>query len=65
MDKKFIFKMIQSCLKQYNESVSFGSVEFEEMYQKINLMKESEKESDLHDIVNDVVYGYITDSPYF
>ncbi|KAB2338414.1 hypothetical protein F7731_02315 [Cytobacillus depressus] len=65
MDRKLIFKMIQTCLKQYNESVSMNSVEFEEMYEKINLQKHEDKESDLHDIVNDVVYGYITDSPYF
>ena len=68
MDKKLIFKMVQNCLKQYNEasmSISLNSKEFEEIYNKIILNKEREKESDLHEIVNDVVYGYITDSPYF
>ncbi len=65
MDRKLIFKMIQTCLKQYNESISIDSVEFEEMYKKINLRKHEEKEIDLYDIVNDVLYGYITDSPYF
>ncbi|MEH7124408.1 YqzH family protein [Bacillus sp. JJ1532] len=65
MDRKLIFKMIQTCLKQYHESISIDSVEFEGMYEKINLLKHEEKESDLYDIVNDVVYGYITDSPYF
>ncbi len=57
--------MIQTCLKQYNESISIDSVEFEEMYEKINLRKHEEKEIDLYDIVNDVLYGYISDSPYF
>ncbi|WP_066293881.1 YqzH family protein [Bacillus sp. FJAT-29937] len=65
MDRKLIFKMIQTCLKQYNESISIDSVEFEEMYEKINLRKHEEKEIDLYDIVNDVLYGYISDSPYF
>ena len=65
MDRTFIFKMIQSCLKQYNESISINSVEFAEMYDKINVIKKEEVESELHDIVDDVVYGYITNSPYF
>ena len=65
MDRTFIFKMIQSCLKQYNESISINSVEYAEMYDKINVIKKEEAESELYDIVNDVVYGYITNSPYF
>lgn len=68
MDNKLIFKMVQNCLKQYNEdgnSISLHSKEFENIYHKIISIKDSEKENDLHDIINDVVYGYITDSPYF
>lgn len=68
MDKKLIFKMVQNCLKQYNEddnSISFHSKEFEHIYHKIISIKNSEEENHLHDIINDVVYGYITDSPYF
>lgn len=68
MDKKLIFKMVQNCLKQYNKdhhSLPLKSKEFEDIYHKIISIKDSEKENDLHDIVNDVVYGYITDSPYF
>ncbi|MBY0122495.1 YqzH family protein [Bacillus sp. S/N-304-OC-R1] len=65
MDRTFIYKMIQNCLKQYNDTISIDSPEFEEMYNKINKMKYEEKETHLHDIVNDVVYGYITNSPYF
>jgi len=66
MDRKLIFKMIENCLKQYNETITYNSAEFEEMYEKIHMLKNGEEEeSELHDIVNDVVYGYITNSPYF
>lgn len=68
MDKKLVFKMVQNCLKQYNEdseSISFNSREFDEIYNKIIFNIAREKESNLHEIVNDAVYGYITDSPYF
>lgn len=66
MDRKLIFKMVLNCLKQYNEngeSLSITSKEFEEIYNKILFIKK--KEDTLYDVVNDVVYGYITDSPYF
>ncbi|WP_313798397.1 YqzH family protein [Cytobacillus sp.] len=66
MNRKLILKMVQNCLKQYNEegdSLTINSRTFEEIYNKIVAAKK--EEDDLHDIVNDVVYGYITDSPYF
>ncbi|WP_102274665.1 YqzH family protein [Cytobacillus massiliigabonensis] len=66
MDRKFILKMVQNCLKQYNEdgdSITLNSRIFKEIYNKIVAAKK--EDDDLYDIVNDVVYGYITDSPYF
>lgn len=66
MDRKFVLKKVQNSLKQYNEdgdSITLSSRTFEEIYTKIVAAKK--EEDDLHDIVNDVVYGYITDSPYF
>lgn len=66
MNRKLILKMVQNCLKQYNEdgdSITLNSRTFEEIYNKIVAAKQVD--DDLHDIVNDVVYGYITDSPYF
>ena len=66
MNRKLILKMVQNCLKQYNEdgdSITLNSRTFEEIYNKIVAAKQID--DDLHDIVNDVVYGYITDSPYF
>ncbi|MBX9972928.1 YqzH family protein [Cytobacillus firmus] len=68
MNKKLIYKMVQNCLKQYNEdshSISFESREFTEIFNKVIEEKNKETDSELHEIVNDVVYGYITDSPYF
>lgn len=68
MNKKLIFKMVQNCLKQYNEdsdSITFESREFAEILNKIIEAKNNDADSDLHEIVNDAVYGYITDSPYF
>ncbi|GLB58095.1 YqzH family protein [Cytobacillus sp. NCCP-133] len=68
MNKKLIFKMVQNCLKQYNEdshSITFESREFEKILHKIIETKDKEDDSDLHEIINDAVYGYITDSPYF
>lgn len=66
MDRKLILKMVQNCLKQYNEegdSITLNSKTFEDIYNKI--VEAKKEEDDLYDIVNDVVYGYITDSPYF
>ncbi|WP_332249049.1 YqzH family protein [Bacillus sp. J33] len=63
-----MFKMVQNCLKQYNEdsdSITFESREFAEILNKIIEAKNNDADSDLHEIVNDAVYGYITDSPYF
>ncbi len=68
MNKKLIFKMVQNCLKQYNEdsdSITFESREFAEILNKIIEAKNNDADSDLHEIVNDAVYGYITNSPYF
>ncbi|MBU8879241.1 hypothetical protein BGM26_09625 [Bacillus sp. FJAT-29790] len=67
MDRKLIFKMVENCLKQYNQNGLFSadSKEYDEIYHKILALKSKEKESTLHDIVNDVVYGFLTDSPYF
>lgn len=67
MDKRFIFKMVENCLKQYNQEADFSveSKEFSEIFHKITQFRQEHKKADLHDIVNDVVYGYITDSPYF
>ncbi|RBP89493.1 YqzH-like protein [Cytobacillus firmus] len=68
MNKRLIYKMVQNCLKQYNEechSILFESREFAEIFNKVIEEKNKEADSELHEIVNDVIYGYITGSPYF
>ncbi|HYK72822.1 MAG TPA: YqzH family protein [Pseudoneobacillus sp.] len=62
MDKKFILKMIQNSFKQYHhdsESIPLRNSEYELLYQQIIKLKQ-ETETDLHDIVNDVVYEFLT-----
>ncbi|WP_244671123.1 YqzH family protein [Bacillus sp. NTK034] len=46
MNKKLIYKMVQNCLKQYNEdshSITFESREFAEIFNKV--IKEKNKEA--------------------
>ncbi|MGP7816159.1 YqzH family protein [Niallia sp. 01092] len=66
MNKVFINKMIKNALKQYHtESTILNDHDFENMYKKIIYSKKESPEVDIYDLVQDVVYGYITDSPYF
>ncbi|WP_445492069.1 YqzH family protein [Niallia sp. 03133] len=66
MDKSLIIKMIKNTLKQYHaESNMLNNQDFENMYKKILYSKKESPESDMYDLVQDIVYGYITDSPYF
>ncbi|WP_102263492.1 YqzH family protein [Mesobacillus jeotgali] len=61
MDKKLIRKMVQKCFVQYRHegSLPFGEAEFEEIYEKIVELKSDAPETDLHDIINDVVYEFL------
>ncbi|MEW9111055.1 YqzH family protein [Cytobacillus gottheilii] len=68
MERRYVYKMVQSCLGQYNwekDSIPCESTEFAEIYEKVMTVKKDEPETDLHDIVSDIVYGYVTGSPYF
>lgn len=68
MDKRLIYKMVQKCLKQYMEepsSLKMDSDAFAEIYIKIKTSQNEDLDSDLNEIIDDVVYGYVTDSPYF
>ncbi|WML47624.1 YqzH family protein [Neobacillus sp. PS3-34] len=63
MDKKFIFKMIQNCFKQYyakSENLPLSKDDYEELYERIVLIKEQQPEAELHEIINDSVYEFIT-----
>ncbi|OXT19216.1 MULTISPECIES: YqzH family protein [Bacillus] len=68
MDRKLIYKMAAGCLGQYGFDGSLikpGSREFEELYRRIEEKKNEDAETDLHEIVEDAVYGFVTGSPYF
>jgi hypothetical protein len=63
MDRKFILKMVQQSFKQYHRDLEIDPLQEEEyvkLYKQIIQIKEKTNE-DLHDIVNDVIYEYLTD----
>jgi hypothetical protein len=62
MDKKFILKMIEQNFKQYHrdlETSPLGEEDCEQLYLKIIEIK-TETNADLYDIVNDVIYEFLT-----
>jgi hypothetical protein len=62
MDRKFILKMVQHSFKQYHRDLEIDplpEIEFVQLYEQISLIKEKTN-ADLRDIVNDVVYEYLT-----
>jgi hypothetical protein len=63
MDKKLILKMVQQSFKQYHRDLEIDPLlekEFVQLYEQIIQIKE-QTNADLHDIVNDVIYEYLTD----
>jgi hypothetical protein len=63
LDKKFILKMVQQSFKQYHRDLEIDPLlekEFVQLYEQIIQIKE-QTNADLHDIVNDVIYEYLTD----
>ncbi|WP_400242208.1 YqzH family protein [Niallia sp. JL1B1071] len=66
MNKLLLQKMIQKTLMQYQgEGNIFSSNDVDELSIKIINQKKRHPINELYDIVQDVVYGYVTDSPYF
>ncbi|MFT8321999.1 MAG: YqzH family protein [Bacillus sp. (in: firmicutes)] len=66
MNKNLIIKMIQKALKQYHtESSLLNNQDYENMYNTIMYSKNETPDMNIYDLVQDVVYGYITDSAYF
>jgi hypothetical protein len=62
MDKKLIFKMIQNGFKQYHhdlDSIPLNELAYNELHNQIIELKK-ETNADLHDIVNDVIYEFLT-----
>ncbi|WP_053367039.1 YqzH family protein [Bacillus sp. FJAT-27245] len=62
MDEKLVKKMIKNCLKQYygSESQPLGERDVNDICERVYRLKEAEAEADMRDIVNDVVYEFLT-----
>ena len=63
MDKKLIRKMVQKCFLQYSSGedlLALSEEDFEKIYSSIAEMETKEPKSEIYEIVNDVVYEYIT-----
>ncbi|MBS4173375.1 YqzH family protein [Bacillus sp. FJAT-49736] len=61
MEEKFIIKLITNCFLQYSkESADLNTEDLEGMYQKVLQEKTENPHEGLHDIVNDIVYEYLT-----
>lgn len=65
MEKKLLFKMIQSSFYQYERDTTqfpLKKEEYEDMIQKIMREKEKNDEKEWFEIIEDVVYEYLTES---
>jgi hypothetical protein len=61
MSKQLIEKMIRNCFYQYQhtlESVPLSQTDYDQLSDKV--LQLYTEDSDLHDIVQDVVYEYLT-----
>lgn len=55
--------MIRNCFYQYNhdlDSVPLSEREYDDLYDKVSKAIEEDKNADLHDLINDVVYEYLS-----
>jgi len=63
MEKKLLIKMIQSSFYQYERDTNefpLKEEEYDEMIQKIMEEKERDKEKEWFEIIEDIVYEYMT-----
>ncbi|SFA97430.1 MULTISPECIES: YqzH family protein [unclassified Bacillus (in: firmicutes)] len=63
MDKKFIYKMIENIFKQYyqhGENLPLNKSDYDRLYEEILTVKATETDADLYDIINDVVYEFLS-----
>jgi hypothetical protein len=62
MDKKLVAKMIKNCFKQYYkaESTPISDKDLEELTKRILQLKAEEPTADLHEVINDTVYEFLT-----
>lgn len=63
MDEKWLAKLVRNCLLQYGydtESFPLNDSEWRQLREKILSAKTNDEEMDMYEIVNDVIYEYIT-----
>ncbi|MDQ0858505.1 YqzH family protein [Bacillus sp. V2I10] len=58
MDEKWIYKMIQQSFQQYELEGSLSEKEAHELVAKV--IEKKQEETEWFEIVEDVVYGYVT-----
>jgi hypothetical protein len=63
MDTLFIQKMILTYFSHYGHpSITLTTCEQQTLYNEVIMKKQLDPTSDLYEIVNDVVYDYLTDN---
>ncbi|TYR82507.1 hypothetical protein FZC66_02640 [Priestia megaterium] len=63
MNQSLINKMIDKCLKSYgNEPFLLIETDYNCLYKRIRRKQEQDSTADLYEIINDVVYDYLTDN---
>ncbi|MBT2656486.1 hypothetical protein J7E81_14795 [Bacillus sp. ISL-18] len=62
MDKKLVVKMIKNCFRQYYEtdSLPVSEQDLTKLTNRILEWKKGEPTVDLYEVVNDVVYEFLT-----
>jgi len=62
MEKKLVVKMIKNCFKQYygGDSIPVSEQDLEVLTHRILQFKKEEPQADLYEVVNDLVYEFLT-----
>lgn len=62
MEKKLVVKMIKNCFKQYygGDSMPVSEQDLEVLTHRILQFKKEEPQADLYEVVNDLVYEFLT-----
>nr|WP_263325823.1 YqzH family protein [Neobacillus sp. Marseille-Q6967] len=63
MDKKLVIKMIKNCFKQYyaeGETLPMSTDDLDRLGDRIIELKTEHPSIDLHELINDMVYEFLT-----
>jgi hypothetical protein len=63
MDEKLLKKMIRNCFSHYCHDMDIfplANDDYEQLYRKIILEKEKQPDIELYELINDLVYEYLT-----